>query len=80
MTIEEAYNMLQKIECRACSVKDGENYETPTTVLAGLDQNDVWSCATFLLDYLDENIIKHVSRVDEPQRMTYQRFVEMKGE
>lgn len=56
--IQEAYSMLQKIECRACSMPDyicnEDNYETPTTVLEGLDQKDVESCATFLIDYLDK--------------------------
>lgn len=57
MTIKEAYAILQKIECRACSMPDyicmEDNYETPTTVLEGLDQKDVWSCANFLLDYIN---------------------------
>lgn len=57
MTIEEAYSMLQKIECRACSMPDSISgkFENPTTVLEGLDQQDVWRCATFLIDYLDEH-------------------------
>lgn len=71
MTIEEAYNMLQKIECRACS---DDNFEKPTTVLEGLDANDVLRCATFLIDFLDEHIVK------EEDRMTYQRYRELKGE
>lgn len=70
MTIEEAYMILQKIECRACAMPDS----ICTTVLEGLDQKDVWRCATFLLDFLDEHISK------EAERMTYPRYKELKGE
>lgn len=78
MTIEEAYLMLQKIECRSKAMPDiicfDYDYQTPTTMLEGLDQNDVWQCATFLLDFLDEHIVK------EEERMTYQRYRALKGD